>query len=343
MKKQKIAIIIPTIRENSLKKFLKQWQKELEIVSPKYDVCLYVIEDNPETTFTIDKKFLLPLKHYSWKDVTEKLGKDSWIIPRRSDAIRSFGVLLAYKNNCDYFITLDDDCYPYDNETNTPGYFIETHTKNLSNYEHMESVWTNSMNGLKPRGYPFFDTAVKKRVTNAAISHGLWVNVPDFDSITQLSLSKKDQYFEHVKNQIIPNGTFFPMSSMNLAWNREVAPLMYFLLMGQDERNNKYDYDRFGDIWCGLIVKKIVDYLGLTTISGDPCVNHERASNPLENLQKEAPGIKQNEVLWRDIYEIQLTKSTVKELYQELARKLPTYSPYWEKLKKAMLVWSDLF
>lgn len=343
MKKIKIAIILPTIREESLKKFLTLWRKEFKALSNKYTLHIYIIEDNPKKSFIINKKYPGKIHHAAWEDIQVRLGKNSWIIPHRTDAIRSFGVLLAYYDKCDYFITLDDDCYPHYTSTNKPGYFIDMHMNNLTNYAHHKPLWTNTIQGLKPRGYPYLDTTIEQRITHGGISHGLWVNVPDFDSITQLSLSKKTHYFEHVKNQIIPNGSFFPMSSMNLAWKREIAPLMYFLLMGQDEQTNKYDYDRFGDIWCGLLAKKIVDHLGYATVSGGPCVNHERASNPLENLQKEASGIKHNEIFWRDIYSMRLTKKEAIGAYKEVIHQLPLYSPYWEKLKRAMTIWISLF
>ncbi|MEO8582130.1 MAG: hypothetical protein ABI425_06200 [Patescibacteria group bacterium] len=343
MTKPKVAIIVPTIREKEIKKFLRVWQKELIALSNTYIFQLYVVEDNPDQTFDIDSKFPFPLQHFTWSDIKKKLGKDAWIIPRRTDAIRSFGVLSAYEEGCDYFITLDDDCYPYYEQGNKPGYFIETHLKNLTLYQNSENIWVNTLNGYKPRGYPYLSTNVEREITNGAVSHGLWVNVPDFDSITSLSLSKKDQYFDHIRNQLIPKGTFFPMCSMNLAWRRSVTPLMYFLLMGKDEQEKKYDYDRFGDIWCGLLLKKIIDKLDLQVTSGEPCIYHQRASNAFENLQKEAPGIKQNEILWKDIDSLQLTSSTIKELYIELASHLPQYSPYWEKLSQAMLIWIHLF
>lgn len=119
--------------------------------------------------------------------------------------------------------------------------------------------------------------------------------------------------------------------------------MMYFLLMGQDEEGKRFDYDRFGDIWCGIFAKKIADHLGYRISSGKPVIYHARASNKYKNLVKEARGIEINEFLWQDIFEIKLTKTTIKDCYIELAQKMPKYSPYWKKLSKAMIIWANLF
>jgi len=116
------------------------------------------------------------------------------------------------------------------------------------------------------------------------------------------------------------------------------VPAMYFLLMGKD-----WPFDRFGDIWAGLFVKKICDHLGYGVKSGEPLVEHQRASNVWVNLRKELPGYEVNETLWQIIDSIVLTKETVKECYKELAKKLPLNGDYWDKLKRAMVIWSELF
>lgn len=344
MNKPKVAIILPTIREKNLLEFLELWKKELTIASKKYQIRVYVVEDNPKATFTFTSKNLrYDLKHYSWKDIDKTLGKSAWLIPHRSDTVRSFGVYLAYQEGNEYFITLDDDCYPAYDQKNAVGYFIEGHIQNMTSFTSREDIWSNSIQGYKPRGLPYGDTTVERTVKNAAISHGLWVNVPDFDAITALSTPKKDQYFDLIKEFAVPKGSFYPMCSMNLAWKREFTPLMYFLLMGEDPQGQKYLYDRFGDIWCGLFSKKILDHLNYSVVSGSPYIYHNRASSAYDNLIKEAHGIKLNEVLWKDLDAITLESSSVKELYKELSQKLPTYSAYWENLKLAMTTWVDLF
>lgn len=344
MKKPKVAIIVPTIRENSLTDFLKRWEKELTIASKSFDISLYIVEDNPESTFKISSKSLpYKLKHLSWKDIDQSLGKTSWIIPRRTDAVRSFGVYLAYQDNNEFFITLDDDCYPAYNDLNKPGYFVQSHVTAFTQFTSHETAWVNTIKKYKPRGLPYGNMSVDRTIRNVAVSHGLWINVPDFDAITALTTEKKSGFSDHIQDIVIPEGKFFPMCSMNLAWKRDITPLMYFLLMGQDSQGNRYDFDRFGDIWCGLFVKKILDHHQLAAVSGSPYIYHERASNSFENLQKEAAGIKMNETLWRELEKIEFSSLNMKDSYKQLAAKLPQPSQYWEKLAEAMLSWIDLF
>ncbi len=128
------------------------------------------------------------------------------------------------------------------------------------------------------------------------------------------------------------------MCGMNLAFKPEIIPAPYFLLMGHG-----YEFDRFGDIWSGIILKKICDHLGYAITSGEPVVHHRRASNVWANLRKEDPGLEVNEEFWRVIDKVCLSGKTFVECYQEIARSLPLEGEYWSKLQEAMLAWTQLF
>jgi hypothetical protein len=136
----------------------------------------------------------------------------------------------------------------------------------------------------------------------------------------------------------MPRGTYFPMSGMNLAFRPEIAPAMYFLLQGRE-----WEFDRFDDIWAGVFVKKICDHLDLAVASGEPLVEHKRASNVYSNLKKEAAGIEANELVWRAVDKVKLEGSTVLECYVDLANKLPLEGAYWDRLREAMKLWAGLF
>ncbi|KAL0291615.1 UNVERIFIED_CONTAM: putative UDP-arabinopyranose mutase 1 [Sesamum calycinum] len=62
------------------------------------------------------------------------------------------------------------------------------------------------------RGYPF---SMREGVPTA-VSHGLWLNIPDYDAPTQLvkPLERNTRYVDAVLT--IPKGTLFPMCGMNL-------------------------------------------------------------------------------------------------------------------------------
>jgi reversibly glycosylated polypeptide/UDP-arabinopyranose mutase len=169
------------------------------------------------------------------------------------------------------------------------------------------------------------------------LNHGLWIGVPDFDAVTQLFQARYPQEFEP-ENQTIPVGMFFPMCGMNIAFKPEIVPALYFLLMGQG-----YNYDRFGDIWAGVIIKKICDHLGYAINSGEPFVRHQRASNVWTNLRKEVLALEANEIFWEAIDRMVLTGTTVAECYKEIANKLELEGEYWDKLRRAMRTWLELF
>ena len=144
--------------------------------------------------------------------------------------------------------------------------------------------------------------------------------------------------------QFIPAGSLFPMSSMNLAFAREVTPLMYFPLMGKDPYGNPWGFDRFDDIWAGIFAKKILDHLGLSVANGSPFVEHRKASDVHKNLVKERRGIVINETLWRSALAVSLTKKTPVSCYLELAQAITfPKTAYFQKLREAMVLWASLF
>ena len=312
-----VTIVVPTIRRQHIAEFLAAWREEFA------GHRVIVMEDNAEPTFDLKDDGIV---HLSWRDVEAELGEWSWIIPRRTDCVRSFGYLRAVQIGTDVIVTLDDDCFPI-----RPG-FIEAHVRALTGTA-SEPAWTSTGTGIDPRGIPYIARNRKRRV---GISHGLWTNVADYDAMTQLVIGRTGGAFAP-RDQVVPVGQFYPMCGMNLAWRAELTPAMYFLLMGRE-----WPFDRFGDIWCGVFSKKICDHLGYAVVSGEPSIEHRRASNVWANLAKEAPGLPVNEQLWSAVDDIVLTETTVAGCYQQIARELAIEGDYWSKLRDAMSVWADL-
>ena len=280
----KISIIVPTIREGSIKRFISEWQK----LFGKYKVNLIIVEDNPTKTFDINLNEKFNIFHYSWEDIEKDLRKDSWIIPRRTSAIKSYGFWKAYQMNSDMIIALDDDCYPLEryiknfNKTN----FIASHYNALFKNKYKEVKWISTIklvSNIRPRGLPYKKLEEIIKPEKIILNHGLWANVPDFDALTQLKFKKFPKITDYFLQQLIPIGKYFPMCGMNLAWKRELTPAMYFMLMGKDKNEKSWGFDRFDDIWAGIFVKKICDHLGFRIVSGYPVVWHDRASDPYKN------------------------------------------------------------
>lgn len=318
MAKPDTTVIVPTIRERNMVDWLARWESQLK------DCRIIVIEDNPAKTFRLESKSLA-IDHYCWQDIEADLGDNAWIIPRGTGCIRSFGLIKAWQQNPEMIITMDDDCYPDDED------YLQKHASALFERQYPQR-WFQHAQTVRVRGVPM-NLAMSKPVVNM----GLWSHVPDLDGITQIEypdvrLAKSNFSFA------VPFGYYAPISSMNVAFRMEAIPASYFLLMGK-----AYEYDRFGDIWMGVFVKKICDHLGAGIVGGDPYVRHERASDPYKNRQKEESGIPINEQLWQDVDKIRLSGNNFAECYISLAEQLPVYSEYWSKLKQAMRIWAELF
>ncbi|MEX0895669.1 MAG: hypothetical protein WDZ94_01875 [Patescibacteria group bacterium] len=313
-------VVVPTIREDSYNRWISEWRGILI----ENEVKVILVEDNPQKTFNPN---YVNIEHYSWNEIDLELGDKKWIIPRRTAAIRSFGFYKAYGYKPDYIVTLDDDCYTTPESKN----YFETHEKYLF-ADQYKKRWIQHSQGLRVRGFP-----EKLDSQYNILNMGLWANIPDLDGETQ---KKNPDYriTEHPFNFIVPNGSYAPISSMNLAIKTQAVPAFYFLLMGPS-----YPFDRFDDIWAGIFLIKIAHHLGHAVSGGEPFIWHDRASDAEVNIKKEAPGKKVNEFLWKDVDKITLTGTTYSECYRELAEKLPKYDEYWNKQSEAMLTWLSLF
>ncbi|KAF9684013.1 hypothetical protein SADUNF_Sadunf04G0073600 [Salix dunnii] len=189
------------------------------------------------------------------------------------------------------------------------------------------------------RGYPF---SLREGVPTA-VSHGLWLNIPDYDAPTQLvkPLERNTRYVDAVLT--IPKGTLFPMCGMNLCFDRDlIGPAMYFGLMGDGQPIGRYD-----DMWAGWCTKVICDHLGLGVKTGLPYIYHSKASNPFVNLKKEYKGIFWQEEIIPFFQAATLPKdcTSVQKCYIELSKqvkeKLGKVDPYFDKLADAMVTWIE--
>lgn len=309
----RVAVVIPTVRDLG---FLEAWGDEFR------GCRVIVCEDRPERELAVPEGWLI--EHYAWEEIDRELGAQAWIIPRRNAAIRNFGYWKAWQAGAEFILTIDDDCFP----ASRP--FLAAHVANL---ERRVTLGWHRVTSFYTRGFPY-------RIRNRAqvvVSHGLWEGIPDLDAPTQL-LHGDLRLARPQEIEVIPRGSYFPMSGMNLAFRADFAPAMWFPLMGRDS-----PFDRFDDIWAGVLAKRVADHLELAMVSGLPTVEHRRASDVFVNLKKEAAGIEANETFWRAVDAVRLQATSVIGAYRELAERLPLDGPYFERLKRGMLTWLELF
>lgn len=313
------VVVVPTAREASVEGFLNAWRHQLAAAT------ILVVEDGPERTFSVSGA---NVEHFAWCDIDRALEEHAWIIPRGSGCIRSFGCWVAHGMRPDMIVTLDDDTRPDPAQPD----FLETHWQRLQ--AATDPAWVSTLDLASPRGVPYFTTNREPRVM---VNHGLWSGVPDFDAATEL-VSSRVEIPAGWSDRTIPRGSYFPMCSMNVAWRTEFTAAMYFLLMGP-----RYPFDRFGDIWAGVLAKRVADHLGFAMNSGSPGILHGRASNVFSNLQKESRGLAANETFWRAVDSVVLTAESVPGTYAELAERLPLEQDEFVQLRRAMRTWAQLF
>ncbi|KAG5035325.1 hypothetical protein JHK87_010235 [Glycine soja] len=354
--KEEVDIVIPTIRNLD---FLGMWRPFFE------GYHLIIVQDgDPSKVIKVPEGFDYEL--YNRNDINRVLGPRAHCISFKDSACRCFGFLLSKKK---YIFTIDDDCFdtypkryltlglgrcgglvsfarpnpvakdPSGKEINA----LEQHLKNLlspSTPFFFNTLYDPYREGTDfVRGYPF---SLREGVPTAA-SHGLWLNIPDYDAPTQLvkPLERNNRYVDAVMT--IPKGTLFPMCGMNLAFNRElIGPAMYFGLMGEGQPIGRYD-----DMWAGWCVKVISDHLGLGVKTGLPYIWHSKASNPFVNLKKEYKGIYWQEELIPFFQSVSFPKecTTAQKCYIELSKqvkaKLGKVDEYFNKLADAMVTWIE--
>ncbi|KAE8713122.1 UDP-arabinopyranose mutase 1 [Hibiscus syriacus] len=328
--KDELDIVIPTIRNLD---FLEMWRPFFQ---PYH---LIIVQDgDPSKTIKVPDGFDYEL--YNRNDINRILGPKASCISFKDSACRCFGYMVSKKK---YIFTIDDDCFVAKEPSGKAINALEQHIKNLlspSTPFFFNTLYDPYREGADfVRGYPF---SLREGVPTA-VSHGLWLNIPDYDAPTQLvkPLERNTRFVDAVLT--IPKGTLFPMCGMNLAFDRElIGPAMYFGLMGDGQPIGRYD-----DMWAGWCIKVICDHLGLGVKTGLPYIYHSKASNPFVNLKKEYKGIYWQEEIIPFFQQVVLPKecTTVQECYIELAKKvkekLSKVDPYFDKLAEEMVTWIE--
>ena len=280
----KIAVCVPTIRQDKFRdEFLPAWDE----VFKRHEVEVFACHDG-ETPEVIRLEYDT---YDGLADPIPSMVDISAIKPilfNRSDVCRNAAFYAAKKTmDPDVYISLDDDVTPWNG--NDP---IQEHLDVLAMSVKID--WINTSYTYRMRGLPY-----EQKEYPVLLSHGVWKGVPDFDAITQIqNPAVRDISFPR---NPVPRGIFIPISAMNFAFRKEVLPYAYQAPMGQRLAIdfNLPQYDRFGDIWAGVVMKYAIDnILGGAVVTGYSTVHHDRASDVYTNLRKEAVGMELNEVFY---------------------------------------------
>jgi len=335
------CVIVPTVREfSNLRSYFANARLHHFDLSRIY--VLLVTEDFSNKSGMekmlneegVDGKAFNETDRKQW---LQQLGLERFtdLIPRRSHAETSFGLLYMWANpQFTYGWLVDDDTCPLMEHD-----FFGVHLGNLLsrgpvNRVSSDKKWVNvlfqsfSRHSLYPRGYPY--GCMGERLTHEigsvgdiVLSQGLWTNVPDLDAIRILSQGSlqgipttRTSESDFGDPFVVESGSYLTISSMNLAFRREVVPAFYQFPMD----DNPWGIGRFDDIWSGVLLKRIADALGKSVMTGPPFCNHDKASrNVFKDLRAEVPALELNEHLWEIVDEVPCQGGTYGKNYLEIA------------------------
>jgi hypothetical protein len=279
----------------------------------------------------------------------KKLDLPDDFIPWNTDNRRNVGFLMALETGCDVIISIDDDnfCRP---EVDFVGEHLVVGKQINDNMVSTSDGWFNNCSLLDtdvpieifPRGFPYFarnnnrtiETGFAKEESVVAINAGLWLDDPDVDAVTRLSLSPQAQAFKPT-SIILGADTWSPINTQNTALTREAALAFYYARMGYPLKGLKID--RYGDILSGYFVQKCAKHLGQAVRFGPPVCEHKRTPhNLLKDLYHELAGMVLIEELLPWFLELQLEGSTYLEAYSCLADHLASASKNFKGF-----IWND--
>lgn len=314
------AVVVPTNRPEKFREFYKLW----EPLFIQHNVHLVVVEDGPKHSdlgVSLDN-----FTHLNWDDVPD-------FIPKKTDMIRSWGFYHVYRHNISsYILTLDDDVEPVNDVFEE---YAEQFEKG-STFSDYLSVGALTTSGLEMRGYPYR----YRKEAPVGVQYGGWAGVLDYDAATQLAVPMPPQDFIDVVMPV-PKGVATTCCIMNLAFRTELTPIMWQLTM-LDGR-----YNRIGDIWSGLIIKKVLDSIGaVMLINGKAMVEHNRASDPYNSLAKEAPSVYINDHLWDNLASPSVNDipKAHKEVMESFISFVGEHDPeYSQKTREDFEQWLSLF
>lgn len=297
------------------------------------------------------------------KDWLKKFPKFSKIIPYNSDNRRNIGFLIALEKTPELLISIDDDNFPQNSSDFLKGHTIAGKTQEL-NIIRSNSGWfnvcdlleNNTKTTIYPRGFPYNKrnligktTKTKKKV-KIGMNIGLWLNDPDIDAITRINNDVKITKYNS-KQIGLELGTFTPINTQNTAIIPYLLPAYYFVIMG--ERIDGLTIDRYGDIWSGLFVKKVMDHLGYYVSIGEPIAIHIRNRHVLfDDLKQELMAIIYTDLLSEIVMNINLRGKSPIDAYDSLTDQLLKYSKkdtrfsrdfkrYQAKIHYCQKIWLD--
>lgn len=273
------AVVIPSNRAVS--------SASLAALPP--DLPVYVVEDGP-VPIAVDH----PGARIFTQDFQRRfMGRDFDLIPRGTAACRNFAFCYLWREtDVSFIVSLDDDV------ATRPG-FIEAYQV-LGTSGRLDTItgsdWLNTISLFEDppecyaRGYPYEargETTTRLTDTTArVVCHmGLWDRVLDTHALDKHLFGAYREEYPNLRlsRSIVRSGCdshpmYFPFSSMNFGFVRELLPAMYQMPM-RPRFADRYALWRYDDIWTGYIAQSLATKRGDAFTAGAPIVDHQKAGD----------------------------------------------------------------
>ena len=153
-----------------------------------------------------------------------------------------------------------------------------------------------------------------------AVNAGLWLDDPDVDALTRLTLAPQGRA-ARPESVLLAPGTWSPINTQNTAMLREALPAYYYVRMGFPLQGMRID--RFGDILSGYFLQAVAKHLGDGIRIGSPVAAHRRSPHDLfKDLYHELAGVVLIEELVPWLRELKLQGGDYASAYASLAQAL---------------------
>jgi hypothetical protein len=226
-------------------------------------------------------------------------------IPRRTGACMAFGFYIAWHDAADdeIIVTFGDDCeitdpaFPTkvrDALSDRPRPIMSGATPSFNILDAYETVEPN----LFPRGFPYSQrgsycpwTPGKTVSKQSAFNLGLWVGAFDVNAVDKIKGPRWDDPEARLRHEsvLVPPEPLLCACSMNMQFRQFLLPAVYQLPM-HVETMPHWVVDRYGDIWGGYILRRLMALGGDLMSVGAPMIQHNKVAGYQNNLWQEQIG-----------------------------------------------------
>ena len=336
----------------------------LENLTPLIDDgARFIIVDDPPGSITIDHP---QFEVYNWNDRKRMLGALDIGIPRRTGACMAFGFYIAWHDAAkdEIIITFGDDCEITDRAfpakvrealSNRPRPLMSGTTPSFNILDAYETVGPD----LFPRGFPYSErgsyvpwTAGDAVSAPSAFNLGLWTGAFDVNAVDKIRGPRWDDPDARLRHEsiLVPPEPLLCVCSMNMQFRQFLLPAVYQVPM-HIETMPHWVVDRYGDIWGGYVLRRLMALAGDMMSVGAPTIQHNKVAGYEHNLWQEHVGHMINDefiaVMDASLEEVQPSDylNMMAALHDAMCRRVgttgPMLRPYLDQMLPCLEAWTQ--